>query len=192
MGTNELPMLKEPPVWKDEKGRVFNPYEPLHGRSTKGKVHTRYFTVEGQGGFPADMLRYDQAWAVTGLGEPGDALHPRRFIVLATRQRKGEHYPPTVGRWESFGWRVVNKSIHYNEVQQIVGYSAIWTGYCQRCGDRSKANTPSVFNCQTLCLDCAGKERAHPDFKEARNQMEGAEKRGDRTFLGIGWHGDSS
>lgn len=74
------------------------------------------FTVEGSGEFPSDMLRRDDCRAATpedqekidwkhGDEVPGrdEALCRRRQIDLVTTARSA----PTVGRWESFGWRVV-------------------------------------------------------------------------------------
>lgn len=65
------------------------------------------FTVEGSGMFPYDMLRYDHAWP---LNEPDDSprlaadwAEGRRRVVLCSDSPQA----PTVGRWESFTWRVV-------------------------------------------------------------------------------------
>jgi len=187
MTTTGLPMLNDPVVWKDERGREFDPYMPLNGR--EGRVKTRYFMVEGQGHFPADMLRYDQAWAITGLGVPDDPLQPRRTVVLATRMGSGK--VPTEGRWQSFGWKVIAREVPFEDVMELVGITK-WTGYCQRCGKRAKASVPSYFNCQTICMECMTAERLHPDFTEARNQAMRAVKRKDKTFLGIGWRGEVS
>lgn len=67
------------------------------------------FTVEGNGRFPFDMLRYDCCYPYSEgqdssqlAGYPGERLGRRR-VVLATRNRNA----PTIGRWESFGWRVI-------------------------------------------------------------------------------------
>lgn len=186
-----LSMLNDLTVWKDERGRVFDPYSPLNGRH--GRVKTRYFMVEGQGHFPADMLRYDQAWAITGLGVPDDPLQPRRIVVLATRQPVGKLQAPTKGRWESFCWNVVQRRVPFEDVRILVmGGDGTWTGNCQRCGERALASAPSYFNGQTICLDCMTAERQHPDFNEARNQAMRAVKRKDKTFLGIGWRGEQT
>lgn len=66
------------------------------------------FTVEGKGTFPIDMLRYDSCWpASEGRDVPEISLsaiqgrqHQHRVTLIGLRE-------PTVGRWESFGWRVV-------------------------------------------------------------------------------------
>lgn len=78
------------------------------------------FTVEGVYPFPTDMLRYDACWPVTdydavqlaeALRLPRRATPPpsdnaeqkRRRIQLMTNAPNR----PTVGRWESFGWKVI-------------------------------------------------------------------------------------
>lgn len=70
----------------------------------------RHFTVEGSSHFPIDMLRHDHCWPLsetkdspaieqTAYSEP----KPQRRVVLATDNPSA----PTIGRWESMGWRVV-------------------------------------------------------------------------------------
>lgn len=68
------------------------------------------FTVEGHGPFLFDMLRHDECWPVG----PEDAGK----IEAASRAGEGGRFSirlrglqePTVGRWESFTWRVVAKA----------------------------------------------------------------------------------
>lgn len=182
----ELPMLAEPPVWTDEQGREFDPYLPVTPRDAK-RAKTRYYMVEGRGAFPADMLRYDRSWAITGLGDPDDHLLPMRTVVLATRQPAGKLQAPTVGRWESFGWKVLHKRLPFDDVQMILGGSPQWTGHCQRCGKRAPASTPSHFSSQIICLECMGRERQHPDFHRAEAAIREALMLKDNSFLGIGW-----
>ena len=54
-----------------------------------------HYEVEGDGAFPYDMLRYDEAWV--RRDEPGTGT--RRIHVVGI-------HPPTAARWNSFGWRV--------------------------------------------------------------------------------------
>lgn len=69
---------------------------------------TYYFTVKGRGHFPHDMLRYDEAWAVTGIDRLADGLHQgERTIILATHNQ----HTPTADRWASFGWSIVDQRI---------------------------------------------------------------------------------
>ena len=83
------------------------------------------FTVEGHGYFPMDMLRYDSCCPV----RPDDVdkitysydncevdeMRSRRSVDLAmivpttkanAQRCLDEKRLPTVGRWESFGWKV--------------------------------------------------------------------------------------
>lgn len=67
----------------------------------------KLFTVEGRGEFPMDMLRYDECDFVSkttkAVAEGGTLM--RRQITLVTSNQ----YAPTIGRWKSFGWDVVEK-----------------------------------------------------------------------------------
>lgn len=38
---------------------------------------------------------------------------------------------------------------------------------CERCGKPALAHTMSMFNQQTICMDCKKKERTHPKYKAA-------------------------
>lgn len=65
------------------------------------------FTVEGIGAFPIDMLRHDSCWphSETDSGKILKSFEPRFREYQSIRVvRRGTD--PTVGRWESFGWRV--------------------------------------------------------------------------------------
>lgn len=57
---------------------------------------------------------------------------------------------------------------------------------CQRCFQPALATIMSMFNRQTICLDCEEKERQHPDYKKAREADEAAIKQGNFNFHGIG------
>ena len=66
----------------------------------------RELQVDGGGRFPLDMLRYDSCWPQSGEDVEKIAMEagaPRRVIKLYTASPAG----PTLGRWESFMWRVV-------------------------------------------------------------------------------------
>jgi hypothetical protein len=74
------------------------------------KLYT--FTVEGNGKFPFDMLRYDQCWPTHGgaasnlnplRDKDGSDMTIRRQITLTSIRASA----PTIARWESFGWKVV-------------------------------------------------------------------------------------
>jgi hypothetical protein len=72
------------------------------------KLYT--FTVEGNGEFPYDMLRYDQCWPKSEASDVykmsahplGNLARTTRSVTLVSIKEK-----PTVARWESFGWKVV-------------------------------------------------------------------------------------
>lgn len=67
----------------------------------------RLFVVEGSGRFPYDMLRYDQCWprdqtASSMLTNESEGAHRRRVVLVSDWVEA-----PTIKRWESFLWRVV-------------------------------------------------------------------------------------
>lgn len=77
------------------------------------KATRKEFTVEGPGPFPIDMLRYDQCWPKReGEDSKGieDSFPARRIRGVLTRVTLVTDAPnaPTVGRWESFGFKVVD------------------------------------------------------------------------------------
>lgn len=57
---------------------------------------------------------------------------------------------------------------------------------CERCGKETLAHTMSIFNTQTICLDCKDAERLLPTYEEAARAEIEAVKRGDYNFPGIG------
>jgi hypothetical protein len=62
---------------------------------------------------------------------------------------------------------------------------------CDRCGREGVSLTGSWFNTEMICCgdadSCAAKEKAHPQFAEAKRVEEEAVKRGDMNFPGIGY-----
>jgi hypothetical protein len=84
---------------------------------TRQKNTTR-FVVKGRGRFPVDMLRYDACWPASSEDAGkitrliADADHPDRFsetpvteVALTVAPGYG---PPTVARWNSYGWAVAS------------------------------------------------------------------------------------
>lgn len=75
---------------------------------------TRYrqeFIVEGGGTFPYDMLRYDRCYPAE---ENQSCLlqtvsHDRQ--VRLARETYNKNDMPTIARWASFGWRVLEHTI---------------------------------------------------------------------------------
>lgn len=70
------------------------------------------FTVEGSGEFPFDMLRYDRCFPASE-SDAGKMPRPhqgssRRIIELIAVDHDGNNrFAPTIGRWESFRWKVI-------------------------------------------------------------------------------------
>jgi len=63
---------------------------------------------------------------------------------------------------------------------------------CHRCGDESHVFGFSMFNTQMICMPCVDEERAHPDFKRARDEEYAHVSRGNLNFEGIGLPEDLS
>jgi hypothetical protein len=63
------------------------------------------YKVTGRGAFPVDMLRYDVCHPTTETDSNIIEAHTFRDRDTYTVSVTG-NYPPTVGRWNSFGWRV--------------------------------------------------------------------------------------
>jgi hypothetical protein len=67
------------------------------------------YSVIGQGQFPVDMLRYDNA--IPTKESDASKIAPSKWADETafgprTVELKSEFYP-TKGRWESFGWTIV-------------------------------------------------------------------------------------
>lgn len=60
--------------------------------------------------------------------------------------------------------------------------------HCDRCKkELGSARKMSRFNLDTLCIECAEKEREHPDYKKAVEADRAEIKRGNWNFEGIGY-----
>ena len=58
---------------------------------------------------------------------------------------------------------------------------------CDRCGKPlTGGRTMSMFNTDTICLECADAERKRADYEAARVAERAAVAAGDRNFKGIG------
>jgi hypothetical protein len=60
------------------------------------------------------------------------------------------------------------------------------TEHCDRCGKELGTHVMSMFNKDTLCMDCKDKEKLHPDYNKAREAERQAIKNGDYNYMGIG------
>lgn len=58
--------------------------------------------------------------------------------------------------------------------------------HCDRCMKLLSARITSMFNMDTICLDCKRKEEAHPTYEQARKAELDAIKSGNLNFKGIG------
>lgn len=69
-------------------------------------------TVEGAGQFPIDMLRYDQAFPASEADSAIISQQADQRVVNLERI-SGVNIPAgaTLGRWASFGWRVVSCTV---------------------------------------------------------------------------------
>lgn len=62
---------------------------------------------------------------------------------------------------------------------------------CQRCGVKVTVFTYSFFNTDRICEECERKEKAHPQYAEARRvELEELLARGNANFEGIGLPAD--
>lgn len=57
---------------------------------------------------------------------------------------------------------------------------------CERCGNPTVVTIMSMFNTQTICMDCKAAEEQRPDYREAVAADEAAIKSGDYNFKGVG------
>ena len=61
---------------------------------------------------------------------------------------------------------------------------------CDRCHKPTNITTMSMFNTQTVCMDCKDSEKQHPKYKEAQQAELEAVKAGNYNFPGIGFPGN--
>ena len=84
------------------------------GHGWSSGPHVVRFSVTGNGDFPLDMLRYDQAWPaspedaakISRRFDPSDNFGVRRDTVELCRLARKWREGPCVPRWASFGWAV--------------------------------------------------------------------------------------
>jgi len=58
---------------------------------------------------------------------------------------------------------------------------------CQRCFTDTVCTTMSIFNMQTICMDCKKKEEQRPDYQKAVDKENQQVKNGNYNFKGIGY-----
>jgi hypothetical protein len=71
-------------------------------------IKTYNFTVKGHGQFPLDMLRYDACWPTRSedIAQMDPLDHTQEYTV---HLRSALNRWPTEGRWQSFGWTVIDR-----------------------------------------------------------------------------------
>ena len=57
---------------------------------------------------------------------------------------------------------------------------------CDRCGKETNCVIMSMFNTETICMDCKAKEKARPDYKKAVDANTAEIHKGNYNFKGIG------
>ncbi len=63
---------------------------------------------------------------------------------------------------------------------------------CDRCRQETSVTIVSMFNTDTLCLDCKKREEQHPNYAQARQAEHRAVLAGNFNFPGIGLPPDLS
>jgi hypothetical protein len=58
--------------------------------------------------------------------------------------------------------------------------------HCDRCYKEATVTTMSYFNTDTICMDCRDREKAHPNYEQAREADNAACRQGNYNFSGIG------
>jgi hypothetical protein len=57
---------------------------------------------------------------------------------------------------------------------------------CERCGIETRVHTCSMFNTDTICMDCAAAEKKLPEYEAARAAEEAAVRAGNYNYAGVG------
>lgn len=81
---------------------------------------------------------------------------------------------------------MVSKTQPDGHLRKYVPLVSVMQRRCDRCHAYDCATTMSMFNTDTICMDCACKERSHPRFAAACSAEAAAINRGDFNFPGIG------
>ncbi len=62
-----------------------------------------------------------------------------------------------------------------------------WTGYCQRCREKSIGHTMSWFSTELICFDCSDREETHSRYNQAREAESAQVRLGNYNFSGVGY-----
>jgi hypothetical protein len=167
-------------LWRDESGDR-NPFcypKDLKVRSARSAS----FLVEGSGDFPVDMLRYDRGRAMTPLPDPSQ-YHAKPFRVVVQLQTS-----PTIQRWDSFGWRVVQEVPEdARRDRRVVGMGLTMVGSdiptCLRCQVMGRHALSRVTG-EAVCETCFKQEGTAPNAKRLWTTMRHAIWHGDYLYDG--------
>ncbi len=85
------------------------------------KAFYQTFQVAGTYLFPADMLRYDQAYPATSIdaskiNSVNESSSPTSVVITLKRVVFDKSAMPNALRWVSFGWTVIPDSIQVDPV----------------------------------------------------------------------------
>ncbi len=174
--------------WRDEEG-TRNPFGP-RGATVFTEASTRakcFLVMKGQGEFPLDMLRYDQAFCLTPIPHPDHSFERQYHVVVGFSDRQPS------ARWITMGWYIVGPvPAEQAEVLRVDLLSQ--KGFCHRCGQQPSIGElcliMSWFDPRSfICPDCGEEERAHPDFELARSTLRQAYATKNFDFPGVGYPG---
>lgn len=71
------------------------------------------------------------------------------------------------------------KSLNKLESKQFIG------GGCERCGLKTNSTTMSIFNTETICMDCKKCEREDPEYDAASRAESKEVQRGNYNYEGV-------
>jgi hypothetical protein len=80
------------------------------------KKYRHIITVKGSYSFPIDMLRYDRMtpYHEEDSGKIGQSIHShgtRNEEIQVLKADAPKNWTPTTGRWQSFGWFIIDHKI---------------------------------------------------------------------------------
>jgi hypothetical protein len=138
-----------------------------------GIIHT--YVVEGRGEFPTDMLRRDNS-AFHNATEGLYALQAskRRTVKLETPVLP-KFWTPLVGRWESFGWKVIEHNgvaFPYSSLPAPTGPSQDSPEYTEAF-EAMKAALRNIIECAEAGSDGANMDLWIDQAKAAIAKAEG-------------------
>lgn len=102
-----------------------------------------HYAVYGTGRFPMDMLRYDQCWPATEsdsyLVQQEATSAPDDYLTRPRVVRINGISAPTVARWKSHGWRVIESMDVVTRTNSVVSASDLDSHIPPRQGRKVEA-----------------------------------------------------